>query len=121
MPLLFAYGSLQQEKVQLAIFGRCLIGRVDDILGHERLAIEIDDPSVIATSGLSRHSIVRYTGQASHRVSGTVYEVSNDELAAADRYEVAAYRRVEALLASGGRAWVYVDARHAPRDSMAVE
>jgi hypothetical protein len=47
-------------------------------------------------------------------VSGTVFEISNVELANADRYEVAAYKRVAAMLASGRQAWVYVDARFAP-------
>ena len=37
-----------------------------------------------------------------------VFEVSDDELALADRYErTASYERIEATLASGTRAWVY--------------
>jgi hypothetical protein len=47
-------------------------------------------------------------------VSGTVFEISDAELASADRYEMSAYCRVAAVLASGKRAWVYVDARFAP-------
>lgn len=116
MPLLFSYGTLQQENVQLATFGRRLAGRADSIIGigYARSMVEIDGSAVVATSGNSHHPIVRYTGEAGDRVSGTVYEVSADELAAADRYEVAAYRRVEAVLSSGDPIWVYVDARHAP-------
>lgn len=117
MPLLFSYGTLQQENVQLAAFGRRLVGKADEIVGYDRSMVEIDDPAVVAASGSSQHPIVRYTGESGHRVAGAVYEVSADELAAADRYEVTAYRRVEARLASGGRAWVYVDVRHAPSDS----
>jgi hypothetical protein len=33
-----------------------------------------------------------------------------DELLAADRYEVADYKRVEVVLKSGATAWVYVKA-----------
>jgi gamma-glutamylcyclotransferase (GGCT)/AIG2-like uncharacterized protein YtfP len=48
-------------------------------------------------------------------VSGTVFDVSDAELAAADRYEQAAtYVRIAAVLASGKQAWLYVDARSAP-------
>jgi gamma-glutamylcyclotransferase (GGCT)/AIG2-like uncharacterized protein YtfP len=51
-------------------------------------------------------------------VSGTVFEITDAELAAADQYEqLAAYKRVAAMLASGKQAWVYVDARSAPRAS----
>ncbi|WP_373890105.1 gamma-glutamylcyclotransferase [Massilia sp. DJPM01] len=48
---------------------------------------------------------------AENRVAGTVFEVTNDELVHADRYEVSDYKRVSALLSSGRTAWVYVDAR----------
>ncbi|TMH53138.1 MAG: hypothetical protein E6H60_04520 [Betaproteobacteria bacterium] len=51
-------------------------------------------------------------------MSGTVFEITNAELAAADQYEqVATYKRVAAMLASGKRAWVYIDARFLPSDS----
>jgi len=46
-------------------------------------------------------------------VSGTVFEITDAELADADTYEArAAYTRVSVTLASGREAWVYVDASH---------
>jgi gamma-glutamylcyclotransferase (GGCT)/AIG2-like uncharacterized protein YtfP len=57
---------------------------------------------------------VRFNGRHDSRVSGTVFEITDAELVRADQYEVAAYRRVAAKLASGKEAWVYVDARFAP-------
>jgi hypothetical protein len=39
-----------------------------------------------------------------------VFEITAAELAAADRYEVADYKRVEVVLCSGLKAWVYVKA-----------
>ena len=42
---------------------------------------------------------------------GALFEITDAELAHADEYEVAAYVRVKAPLASGLEAWVYVDAR----------
>jgi gamma-glutamylcyclotransferase (GGCT)/AIG2-like uncharacterized protein YtfP len=37
-----------------------------------------------------------------------VFEITPAELASADAYEVYEYERVEAELASGSRAWIYV-------------
>jgi gamma-glutamylcyclotransferase (GGCT)/AIG2-like uncharacterized protein YtfP len=50
-----------------------------------------------------------WNGDPSSLVAGMVFEVTEAELAEADRYEVPfGYVRVEAELKSGGRAWVYV-------------
>jgi hypothetical protein len=114
MPLLFSYGTLQQENVQLSTFGRLLQGQKDELLGFEKSLVRIEDPQVVAASGKTHHPIVRFNGRNDSRVSGTVFEITDAELARADRYEVDAYRRVAAMLASGKQAWVYVDARFAP-------
>lgn len=113
MPLLFSYGTLQQPEVQRATFGRVLEGGHDALVGYVVDMVEIEDAVVVATSGKPQHPIVRHTGHPEDRVAGVVLVVTDAELAHADRYEVAAYRRVEAELASGRRAWVYVDARQA--------
>ena len=115
MPLLFSYGTLQQEEVQIATFCRLLEGVPDCLVGYEQALVAIDDPEVVRTSGKTHHPIVKYTGVASAHVSGTVFQVTEKELEQADRYEVSAYRRVAAPLLSGKTAWVYVDARYAPR------
>ena len=114
MPHLFSYGTLQQDDVQRATFGRLLSGRADVLPGYAHDMFEIDDPQVVATSGKTHHPIVRPSGVPTDRVSGTAFEISDAELAQADEYEVAAYRRVAVTLASGLQAWVYVDARFAP-------
>jgi len=111
VPLLFSYGTLQLESVQRSTFGRLLAGSEDALVGFEQSLVEIDDPSVVATSGQAAHPIVRFTGRLESRVAGTVFELSDAELASADRYEVAAYKRISTVLASGRQAWVYVDAR----------
>ncbi len=114
MPLLFSYGTLQQDDVQRATFGRLLAGRRDTLPGYAQGLYEIGDPEVVATSGKTHHPILQPSGHSADRVDGTVFEISDAELAQADAYEVAAYRRVEATLASGLLAWVYIDARFAP-------
>lgn len=113
MPHLFSYGTLQQQDVQVATFGRTLAGQADELLGFGQSLVEIDDPAVVAASGKTHHPIVKATGDRRDRIAGTVFEVSDAELANADRYEVSAYKRVSAELASGLRAWVYVDASQA--------
>ena len=110
MPLLFSYGTLQQEGVQLATFHRRLTGYPDELIGYERSFVRIDEEEVVAASGRTHHPIVRPDGRPDSRVAGPVFEISDDELALADRYEVDAYRRISARLASGRTAWVYVDA-----------
>jgi Gamma-glutamyl cyclotransferase, AIG2-like len=115
MPLLFSYGTLQQENVQLSTFGRTLAGRSDQLEHFEESLVPIEDEDVIARSGKTHHPIVRFTGRSSDRIDGTAFEITDAELAAADAYEVAAYKRIDVVLASGLRAWVYVDARYASK------
>jgi hypothetical protein len=100
--------------VQLSTFGRLLEGQTDELLGFEQSLVRIEEPQVVAASGKTHHPIVKFNGRSDSRVSGTAFEITDAELASADRYEVAAYKRVAAMLASGKQAWVYVDARFAP-------
>jgi len=97
MPLLFSYGTLQHEEVQLSTFGRRLIGAPDVLAGYERSSITID--------GGSYFTLTR--GNA--RVPGVVLEVTDAELSKADEYEGDFhYKRVVVTLESGKEAWVYV-------------
>ena len=116
MPLLFSYGTLQQEGVQRSTFGRLLGGSADALVGYAQSMVTIEDADVVAKSGKTHHPIVAYSGADGDRVAGMVFEITDAELAAADSYEVDAYKRVLAPLASGRSAWVYVDARRAPLD-----
>ena len=117
---LFSYGTLQLEAVQVAQFGRRLDGVADALPGWRRDLVEITDAEVIALSGERHHPILRHTGDPDDAVSGTVFMVSEIELARADAYEVADYARIAVSLRSGLTAWVYVaadqcDAAEAPR------
>ena len=115
MPLLFSYGTLQDDHVQLSTFGRLLHGERDELPGFEPSLVRIEDSQVAALRSNTHHANVTFNGRHDSRVSGTVFEVSEAELAAADQYEQqAAYKRVSATLASGKAAWVYIDAGSAP-------
>jgi hypothetical protein len=111
MPLLFSYGTLQEEAVQMSTFGRVLQGQPDELIGFEQSWLRIEDPQFVATSGRPHHAIVRFNGRHDSRVSGMVFELSESELASADEYEPVGYTRISARLASGKQAWVYADAR----------
>jgi len=108
--LLFSYGTLQDKAVQLASFGRELQGRADALVGFRQDWVAITDPDVLATSGKSHHPIVQYSGEDADRVPGTVFEITPQELLAADAYEVSDYQRVNVQLQSGRQAWVYIQA-----------
>jgi hypothetical protein len=107
--LLFSYGTLQLEAVQLSTFGRRLVGVADVLPGFAQSWIEIDDAEVVATSGEKHHPIVAYTGKAADSVAGTVFEITHEELLNADAYEVDDYTRIAVTLGSGLTAWVYVE------------
>ena len=108
MERLFSYGTLQQQNVQLATFGRLLKGAPDALVGFKQELVAITDPDVLAKSGKDVHPIVMQSENSADRVEGTVFELTAAELAAADAYEVADYERIAVTLASGAGAWVYV-------------
>jgi hypothetical protein len=112
--LLFSYGTLQLEAVQLATFGRKLTGTPDELPGFAQSLMKIDDPEVVATSGKTHHPFATFTGRDADTIPGTVFQITAEELQNADTYEVATYKRIAVILRSGARAWVYVDARYTP-------
>jgi hypothetical protein len=104
---LFSYGTLQLPEVQRATFGRLLDGRPDALCGFALEPLVVSSAEIARISGAAVHYIARAGGDASGPIPGVVFAVTAAELAAADRYEVDA-RRIEAVLASGARAFVYV-------------
>ena len=100
MPLLFSYGTLQQESVQISVFGRRVSSNRDELVGFAREMVVIEG---------AEEATVRYTGIGTDRVTGVVLEVADAELARADDYELPyGYARISTVLASGTTAWVYV-------------
>jgi gamma-glutamylcyclotransferase (GGCT)/AIG2-like uncharacterized protein YtfP len=111
MPLLFSYGTLQQEDVQRSTFGRTLEGEKDLLIGYEPSLVRIADPAVAERLKRTHHDNVRATGDDWSSVQGTAFAVTDEELARADRFEAEFnYTRVNVTLASGNDAWVYVHA-----------
>ena len=106
--LLFSYGTLQLPGVQRATFGGPVPGRVAALTGYVSVPLTITDPEVIARSGTDVHPLLKATGDPADRIEGTVFELDDAQLAAADDYEVDDYRRTPIALATGETAWVYV-------------
>jgi gamma-glutamylcyclotransferase (GGCT)/AIG2-like uncharacterized protein YtfP len=95
---LFSYGKLQYKDVQIATFGRELTGRPDFLPGYVR--------TITDAGGVSYYNIEPTT--ASEAVSGTLYEITEQELGSADKYETdREYRRIRVTLRSGIQAWAY--------------
>ena len=112
MPLLFAYGTLQDRSVQLAVFGRAPLARADALPGYERASVPVADPALVAGTGHTHHANVVLSARPEAQVAGTVLEVTDAELGAVDDYErTTGFARTRVTLASGAEAWVYVHGR----------
>ncbi len=110
MEFLFSYGTLQNIEVQFETFGRELTGFNDALLGYKLNKVKINDQNVVVLSGESYHPIAVVTCDLADEISGTVFEITTEELAQSDEYEVDEYQRVMGRLKSGKNAWVYVSA-----------
>jgi gamma-glutamylcyclotransferase (GGCT)/AIG2-like uncharacterized protein YtfP len=113
--LLFSYGTLQLPHVQLANFGRILVGTPDTLVGYHLDQVEIKDLDVLAQSAQTFHPILRYSGNVFDEVKGTAFGVSELDVERADQYEVEDYQRVSVTMLSGREAWVYVEREHASK------
>ncbi|MCH9646421.1 MAG: gamma-glutamylcyclotransferase [Proteobacteria bacterium] len=108
--LLFSYGTLQQASVQIETFGRELRGSSDYLLGYSLAMVAIEDEAVVRLSGKTHHPIAIPSVDKNDQTPGKVFEITAQELAHSDKYEVDAYQRVLGQLKSGKQAWVYVQA-----------
>lgn len=110
MEFLFSYGTLQSKKVQFEIFGRELTGFNDVLLGYKLNKVKINDQNVVVLSDEIYHPIAVITCDLVDEILGMVFEITTEELAQSDKYEVDEYQRVLGWLKSGQLAWVYVQA-----------
>ncbi len=108
MPRLFVYGTLRDPEIQKEIFGRVVPMVPERLAGYRLEHIQIENPYVLETSGMSVHRILVADADATEPIEGFSLEITEDELARADIYEDADYARVLAPLESGRSAFVYV-------------
>jgi Gamma-glutamyl cyclotransferase, AIG2-like len=108
MELLFSYGTLQEEPVQLRTYGRILTGTKDVLEGYIFDWITVHDKAFLATGADPRQRTLVQTGNISDQIEGTVFPISEEELHKTDSYEPVNYKRKKVTLRSGSRAWVYM-------------
>ena len=106
---LFSYGTLQRRDVQLTTYGRPLDGEPDALVGYRLEVLADRDPDAVRISGTKTHMVARKTGNPADRLTGVVFLLTADEMAATDAYEGTDYARAELTLESGRRAFVYVE------------
>lgn len=109
MNLLFSYGTLQKEKVQLETFGRILEGEKDFLLNYKLDYIEIFDEEVLKKSEQKFHPILTYSGNTNDKVEGVLFEITDEELQQADEYEVDSYKRIKTIFSSGKEGFIYIE------------
>ena len=105
---LFSYGTLQKEKVQLELFGRVLNGSPDILRSYKAFTIEISDESFLSRGEERYQQTLIATNDDTDTIAGTVLEITEEELLLADNYEPANYKRINVVLESGKKAWIYI-------------
>lgn len=108
MDFLFSFGTLRQADVQVSVFGHTLEGRTEQLPGFRLTTVTIADPEVIRISGSAEHPMLLRSENLSDVVEGVAFEVTDEELAAADAYEDDSYVRSAVRLISGRKCWVYL-------------
>ena len=106
--LLFSYGALQQPELQLDTFGRVVQTEPDVLPGYTADYVEIRDTRFSDRTGMTVHPMLRRTGTARDKVTGRVLHLTDDEVDAADEFEMSLFHRERVTLASGREAWVYL-------------
>ena len=86
--------------MQHRVFGRLIGGLRDALDGFALVEMGVGDAVYPALRA----------SESAERVFGLVLRLADDDLAKADAYETAAYRRLEVRLVSARRAFVYVAA-----------
>ena len=106
--LLFSYGTLQKENVQLELFGRILSGTKDSLPGFKISVVEIHDEKFLSKGEGRFQNTLLPTNSKADVVEGTVFELTHEELLEADQYEPKNYERFKVKMSSGKEAWVYI-------------
>lgn len=113
---LFVYGTLRYAAVQRTTFGRTLRAATDTLPCYKLSMVTINDAHVIALSKETQHPMLHYTGKPTDIVNGMVLDITLEEIAQADSYEVESYKRARVKLKSGDEAWAYVSIEDGTKD-----
>jgi len=104
---LFSYGTLQNEKVQIDLFGRSLAGSADVLRGYKVSTIEITDETFLSKGEGKYQKTLMISANENDIVRGIVFEITGDELLIVDGYEPGNYKRTRVMVKSGKKVWIY--------------
>jgi hypothetical protein len=104
---LFSYGTLQKDITQLKLFGRLLNGAKDILKGYKFSPIEVTDKAFLSKGEEKIQLTVTPSQDKEDIIHGTVFEISEEELLLADKYEPDNYKRIQIELETGKKAWIY--------------
>jgi hypothetical protein len=105
---LFSYGTLQKEEVQLKLFSRILHGHKVRLAGYRLIEIEITDEAFLAKGEQKNQLTLVPSGIELDFVEGMAFEVTEEELLHADKYEPSNYKRIAIAAGSAGSVWAYI-------------
>lgn len=103
---LFSYGKLQQREVQIKLLGRELEMNKDILKGYQIASIIITDEIFLET-GADINQRIALKSNHKDFIEASVLEITEEELIRSDSYEPKNYKRVEMVLESEKKAWVY--------------
>ncbi len=106
--LVFSYGALQNEELQRSVLGRVFPSEAAILPGFHADYAEMADPRFAELTGTSIHAVLRRTDDPRDKVIGKVFRLTEDELDAADQFQVLMFRREQVVLEGGRTAWVYL-------------
>ena len=104
---LFSYGTLQKDKIQLALFGRISRGWADRLASYKVVCIEFRGKAFLAKDEECLQQTLVISKDNSDEIEGTVFEITTEEMLQADKYEPDNYKRTKVVLQSGKDAWIY--------------
>ena len=92
----------------MQLFGRLLNGTKDILQGYKIATIEITDEVFLAKGEDKYQRTLVESLNKEDIIEGTAFEISEEELLKADKYEPGNYKRMKVVLQSGKDAWIYV-------------
>jgi len=91
----------------LNLFKRKLKGSKDILRGFKIEIIGITDEKFLSKGEDKFQKTIIATNDQKDFIEGTIFELTEKELSAADTYEPENYKRVKAKFESGREAWIY--------------
>ncbi|OXG08442.1 gamma-glutamylcyclotransferase (GGCT)/AIG2-like uncharacterized protein YtfP [Flavobacterium araucananum] len=104
MEQFFSYGTLRSKEIQMRVLNKILTGTPDHLISYKLKDLKIEEEF-----GMADYHVAIASENPADSIKGTVFKISNDDLAKIDLFESNAYKRVQVTLKSGIVAWIYIE------------